>query len=230
MTGARRAGLHGTGHRVRSRQRRRSELHRRREDPERRCCRGDDRQRAHVSPAAGPVVVVLPGRLRVRIHRARDRGRRRAISQALVRSKSFRLVSSAAPELHQSQQRLDRHRRAPAVHGISGIFFLDRRDCEAVMMNDTSFCAARRFCPAFSKAGASCRNRHAKDSCAGLLGHASMRLRACASRRKQRVSTSIPAALSEETLAEACGTVAVGAARSHVLVHERLRAAQVRAR
>jgi phosphonoacetate hydrolase len=57
----------------------------------------------------------------------------------------------------------------PAVHGISGNFFLDRDSGEAVMMNDASFLRAETIPSAFSRAGARVAIVTAKDKLRRLL-------------------------------------------------------------
>jgi phosphonoacetate hydrolase len=59
----------------------------------------------------------------------------------------------------------------PAVHGISGNFFLDPDSGEAVMMNEARFLTAPTLFQAFAKAGARIAIITAKDKLRGLLGH-----------------------------------------------------------
>lgn len=58
----------------------------------------------------------------------------------------------------------------PAVHGISGNFFLDPQSGEEVMMNDPKFLRAETIFAAFQKAGAKVAVVTAKDKLRGLLG------------------------------------------------------------
>jgi len=58
----------------------------------------------------------------------------------------------------------------PAVHGISGNFFLDPTTGEEVMMNDPKFLRAETIFAAFQKAGAKVVIITAKDKLRGLLG------------------------------------------------------------
>ncbi len=60
---------------------------------------------------------------------------------------------------------------APAVHGISGNFFLDAESGEEVMMNDPRFLRSQTLLAAFSGAGASVAAVTAKDKLRRLLGH-----------------------------------------------------------
>lgn len=151
---------------------------------------------------AGPVVVVcLDGSAFEYIERAIAAGVAPYL-QALVRSKSFRLVSSALPSFTNPNNVSIVTGVPPAVHGISGNFFLDRATGEAVMMNDASFLRAETILSAFSKAGARVVIVTAKDKLRRLLGHgvdASTGL--CISTEAKGVDV-YSAALSEETLAE----------------------------
>lgn len=61
--------------------------------------------------------------------------------------------------------------RPPAVHGISGNFFLDPDSGEAVMMNDPKFLRAPTIFEAFQKAGARVAVVTAKDKLRRLLGN-----------------------------------------------------------
>lgn len=58
----------------------------------------------------------------------------------------------------------------PAVHGISGNFFLDRASGRAVMMNDASFLRAPTILAGFADAGARVAAVTAKDKLRMLLG------------------------------------------------------------
>ncbi len=59
----------------------------------------------------------------------------------------------------------------PAVHGISGNYFLDPDSGEAVMMNDPKFLRAPTLFQAFQKQGARIAIVTAKDKLRRLLGH-----------------------------------------------------------
>lgn len=59
----------------------------------------------------------------------------------------------------------------PAVHGISGNFFLDPDTGEAVMMNEARFLTAPTLFQAFADAGRRIAIITAKDKLRGLLGH-----------------------------------------------------------
>lgn len=61
--------------------------------------------------------------------------------------------------------------RPPAVHGISGNFFLDPDTGETVMMNDPKFLRAPTIFEAFQKAGARVAVVTAKDKLRRLLGN-----------------------------------------------------------
>ena len=60
--------------------------------------------------------------------------------------------------------------RPPAVHGISGNFYLNRETGEEVMMNDAGLLRAETIFAAFERAGASIAIVTAKDKLRALLG------------------------------------------------------------
>ncbi|OLC49209.1 MAG: phosphonoacetate hydrolase [Acidobacteria bacterium 13_1_40CM_65_14] len=150
----------------------------------------------------GPVVVVcLDGSAFEYIERAIAAGVAPYL-QSLVRSKFFRLVSSALPSFTNPNNVSIVTGVPPAAHGISGNFFLDRETGEAVMMNDASFLRADTILSAFSKAGARVVVVTAKDKLRRLLGHGVDTSRGlCMSTEAGGIAV-YSAALSEETLAE----------------------------
>ena len=60
--------------------------------------------------------------------------------------------------------------RPPAVHGISGNYFLDPETGKEVMMNDPKFLRVETLFPAFQRAGCGIAVITAKDKLRGLLG------------------------------------------------------------
>ena len=60
--------------------------------------------------------------------------------------------------------------RPPAVHGISGNYFLDPDTGKEVMMNDPKFLRVEKLFPAFQRAGLRIAVVTAKDKLRGLLG------------------------------------------------------------
>src|SRR6185312_10559666 len=60
--------------------------------------------------------------------------------------------------------------RPPAVHGISGNYFLDPDSGKEVMMNDPRFLRVETLFPAFQRAGCRIAVITAKDKLRGLLG------------------------------------------------------------
>jgi phosphonoacetate hydrolase len=60
--------------------------------------------------------------------------------------------------------------RPPAVHGISGNYFLDPESGKEVMMNDPKFLRVETLFPAFQRAGCRIAVITAKDKLRGLLG------------------------------------------------------------
>src|SRR5262245_16620483 len=122
--------------------------------------------------------------------------------QSLVRSKFFRLVSSALPSFTNPNNVSIVTGVPPAVHGISGNFFLDRATGEAVMMNDAAFLRADTILSAFSRDGMRIAVVTAKDKLRRLLGHGvDPQHGVCISTEARGVEV-YSAALSQEALAE----------------------------
>ena len=122
--------------------------------------------------------------------------------QSLVRSKFFRLVEAALPTFTNPNNVSIVTGVAPAIHGISGNFFLDRATGEAVMMNDASFLRAETILESFSRAGTRVAVVTAKDKLRRLLGRGmDPSTEACVSMEARGVEV-YSAGLSEETLAE----------------------------
>src|SRR5882672_3340779 len=94
--------------------------------------------RAYRRPSRPTVVVCLDGSAFEYIERAITAGVAPYL-QSLVRSKFFRLATSALPSFTNPNNVSIVTGVPPAVHGISGNFFLDRATGDAVMMNDASF-------------------------------------------------------------------------------------------
>jgi len=157
--------------------------------------------RTYRRPARPTVVVCLDGSAFEYIERAIAAGVAPYL-QSLVRSKFFRLACSALPSFTNPNNVSIVTGVPPAVHGISGNFFLDRATGEAVMMNDASFLRADTILSAFSKAGARVAVVTAKDKLRRLLGHGiDLTTGTCVSTEAKGVGV-YSAALSEETLAE----------------------------
>jgi phosphonoacetate hydrolase len=122
--------------------------------------------------------------------------------QSLVRSKFFRLVSSALPSFTNPNNVSIVTGVPPAVHGIGGNFFLDRETGDAVMMNDAAFLRAGTILSAFSRDGARVGVVTAKDKLRRLLGAGiDVAHGVCVSTEARGVAV-YSAALSEEALAE----------------------------
>jgi phosphonoacetate hydrolase len=163
--------------------------------------------RTYRPPDRPTVVVCLDGSAFDYIERAIAAGVAPYL-QSLVRSKFFRLVDAALPSFTNPNNVSIVTGVAPAVHGISGNFFLDRATGEAVMMNDAAFLRAETILESFSRAGARVAVVTAKDKLRRLLGHGiDMPLSpggVCVSMEARgRGNIDVySAALSEETLAE----------------------------
>jgi phosphonoacetate hydrolase len=160
--------------------------------------------RTYRAPDRPTVVVCLDGSAFDYIERAIAAGAAPYL-QSLVRSTFFRLVSAALPTFTNPNNVSIVTGVAPAVHGISGNFFLDRTTGEAVMMNDASFLRAETILESFSRAGARVAVVTAKDKLRRLLGKgidaSSSRGGVCVSTEARGVEV-YSSALSEETLAE----------------------------
>jgi phosphonoacetate hydrolase len=89
----------------------------------------------------------------------------------------------------------------PAVHGISGNYFLDPETGEEVMMNDPRFLRAETILAAFSKAGAKVGIVTAKDKLRALLGHGTVGAICFSSEKAGRTS------LAENGIADGLGFV-----------------------
>jgi phosphonoacetate hydrolase len=89
--------------------------------------------------------------------------------ESLVSRGFVRMVDAAMPTFTNPNNLSIVTGVAPAVHGISGNFFLDETGA-AVMMNDASFLRAGTIPGAFSRAGAKVVVMTAKDKLRDLLG------------------------------------------------------------
>jgi phosphonoacetate hydrolase len=157
--------------------------------------------RAYRRPTRPTVVVCLDGSAFEYIERAITAGVAPYL-QSLVQSKFFRLATAALPSFTNPNNVSIVTGVPPAIHGISGNFFLDRATGEAVMMNDASFLRADTILSAFAKAGARVAVVTAKDKLRRLLGHGiDPSTGTCVSTEAKGVPV-YSAALSEETLAE----------------------------
>jgi phosphonoacetate hydrolase len=120
--------------------------------------------------------------------------------RSLVGLKFFRLVESALPSFTNPNNVSIVTGVPPAVHGISGNFFLDPATGDTVMMNAPSFLQAETILSAFSRAGATVAVVTAKDKLSRLLGEGVSG--PCLSIEATGVEV-YSAALSERTLVEA---------------------------
>lgn len=117
-----------------------------------------------------PVVVVcLDGSSCEYIHAAVRAGLAPFLS-SLIEHGGLRLADAAIPTFTNPNNVSIVTGVPPAVHGISGNFFLDRAARQAVMMNDASFLRAPTILAAFADAGASVAAVTAKDKLRALLG------------------------------------------------------------
>ena len=163
--------------------------------------------RTYRPPDRPTVVVCLDGSAFEYIERAIAAGVAPYL-QSLIRSKFFRLVDAALPSFTNPNNVSIVTGVAPAVHGISGNFFLDRATGEAVMMNDAAFLRAETILESFSRTGGRVAVVTAKDKLRRLLGHGIDTPLSpggvCVSTeaRGSRHIDVYSAALSEETLAE----------------------------
>ena len=121
-------------------------------------------------PERPVVVVCLDGSALEYIERAIAAGVA-PFFDSLVQSGRLLLADGALPSFTNPNNASIVTGVSPAVHGISGNFFLDRSTGAAVMMNDGSFLRAETIPAAFSRAGARVVIVTAKDKLRRLLCH-----------------------------------------------------------
>ena len=149
-------------------------------------------------PSRPLVVVCLDGSSFEYIDRAIAAGAAPYL-RSLVSLTFFRLVQSALPSFTNPNNVSIVTGVPPAMHGISGNFFLDRDTGSDVMMNDASLLRAETIPAAFSRAGARVAIVTAKDKLRRLLCHGVSGT--CVSIEATGVEV-YSAALSEQALAE----------------------------
>ena len=90
---------------------------------------------------------------------------------SLIAKGNLRLVNAAMPTFTNPNNLSIVTGVSPAIHGISGNFYLDRDSQEARMMTDSSLLRAETILSVFSHAGATVAVITAKDKLRHLLGH-----------------------------------------------------------
>jgi phosphonoacetate hydrolase len=116
---------------------------------------------------------------------------------SLITKGNLRLVNAAMPTFTNPNNLSIVTGVSPALHGISGNFYLERDSMEARTMNDPSLLRAETILSAFSRAGATVAVITAKDKLRGLLSH---QLRGVCLSAEQEGQPIYSAALSEYVL------------------------------
>ncbi len=125
--------------------------------------------RSYAWPKRPTVVVCLDGSAAAYHLEAIAAGRMPFLEQAIARGADLR-ADCVVPSFTNPNNLSIVTGAPPAVHGISGNFFLDPASGEEVMMNDARFLRAETIFAAFQKAGAKIAVVTAKDKLRGLLG------------------------------------------------------------
>lgn len=137
---------------------------------------GDDRLTAYASdtryvmPGRPAAVICLDGGDPAYLEDAFGRGLMPRL-HAMSRDGSYHLAKGVLPSFTNPNNVSIVTGKPPAVHGISGNFFLDRNTGDAVPMTDPSFLRAPTILAAFSQAGVPVAAVTAKDKLRRLLGH-----------------------------------------------------------
>ncbi|MCC7426792.1 MAG: phosphonoacetate hydrolase [Alphaproteobacteria bacterium] len=126
--------------------------------------------RRYAWPARPTVVVCLDGSEPAYTEAAIAAGLMRNLARIIAKGTSL-LAEAVIPSFTNPNNLSIACGAPPAVHGISGNFFIDPESGKAVMMNDPSFLRAPTIFAAFSQAGARVAVVTAKDKLRLLLGH-----------------------------------------------------------
>lgn len=126
--------------------------------------------RAYAWPKIPLVVVCIDGSEPAYIEKAIAAGRMPYLAGALKQGTSL-LADCVVPSFTNPNNLSILTGRPPAVHGISGNFFLDPATGQEVMMNDPAYLRAGTVFAAFQRAGARVALVTAKDKLRAMLGH-----------------------------------------------------------
>jgi phosphonoacetate hydrolase len=125
--------------------------------------------RTYRLPRQPTVVVCIDGSEPGYIERAFEAGRAPWFARVLTKGTSL-LADCVMPSFTNPNNLSIVTGRPPAVHGISGNYFLDPESGKEVMMNDARFLRVETLFPAFQGAGCGIAVVTAKDKLRGLLG------------------------------------------------------------
>src|SRR5215472_12902905 len=125
--------------------------------------------RTYRLPRRPTVVVCIDGSQPGYIERAFEAGRAPWFGKVLTQGTSL-LADCVMPSFTNPNNLSIVTGRPPAVHGISGNYFLDPESGKEVMMNDARFLRVETLFPALQRAGCGIAVVTAKDKLRGLLG------------------------------------------------------------
>ena len=120
-------------------------------------------------PKQPTVVVCIDGSEPGYIERAVEAGRAPWFSKVLAQGTSL-IADCVVPSFTNPNNLSIVTGQPPAVHGISGNYFLDPESGKEVMMNDPKFLRVETLFPSFQRAGCRIAVVTAKDKLRGLLG------------------------------------------------------------
>src|SRR5215472_724250 len=125
--------------------------------------------RTYRLPRRPTVVVCIDGSQPGYIERAFEAGRAPWLARVLTEGTSL-IADCVMPSFTNPNNLSIVTGRPPAVHGISGNYFLDPESGKEVMMNDARFLRVETLFPALQRAGCGIAVVTAKDKLRGLLG------------------------------------------------------------
>jgi phosphonoacetate hydrolase len=125
--------------------------------------------RCYRLPKRPTVVVCIDGSEPGYIERAVEAGRAPWFGKVLTQGTSL-LADCVVPSFTNPNNLSIVTGQPPAVHGISGNYFLDPETGQEVMMNDPKFLRVETLFPSFQRAGCRIAVVTAKDKLRGLLG------------------------------------------------------------
>jgi phosphonoacetate hydrolase len=120
-------------------------------------------------PKQPTVVVCIDGSEPGYIERAAEAGRAPWFGRVLTQGTSL-IADCVVPSFTNPNNLSIVTGQPPAVHGISGNYFLDPESGKEVMMNDPKFLRVETLFPSFQRAGCRIAVVTAKDKLRGLLG------------------------------------------------------------
>src|ERR1700756_1245116 len=125
--------------------------------------------RTYRVPRRPTVVVCIDGSEPGYIERAVEAGRAPWFGKVLTQGTNL-IADCVVPSFTNPNNLSIVTGQPPAVHGISGNYFLDPETGQEVMMNDPKFLRVETLFPSFQRAGCRIAVVTAKDKLRGLLG------------------------------------------------------------